>query len=62
MAVCHSPMIAAMCCFPYACSLFSSLVKEKFSSTEKEAGMVVSGLKWELVLSSYSMESLAFFL
>lgn len=53
-------MIAAMCCFPYACSLFSSLVKEEFSA-EREAGAVVSGLKWELLLSSYSIESLAFY-
>ena len=51
-------MIAAMCCFPYAYSLFSSPVKEEFSSAEREAGAVASGLKWELMPSSYSMESL----
>lgn len=60
MAVCHSPMIAAMCCFPYACSQFSSPVKEEFSA-EREAGAVVFGLKRELALSSSSMESPAIF-
>lgn len=57
MAVCHSPMIAAVRSSPYACCA----VKEEFSSTEREAGVAVSGLKWELVLSSYSMKSLAIF-
>lgn len=60
MAVCHSPMIAAMCCFPYACSRFSSPVKEEYSA-ERETGAVVFGLKWELALSSSSMESPAIF-
>lgn len=57
MALCHSPMIAAVCSFPYACSA----VQKEFSSAEREAGAAVSGLKWELVLSSYSLKSLAIF-
>lgn len=51
MAACHSPVIAAMCSFPYACCA----VRGEFSAETA----VVSGLKRELVLSSYSMKSLA---
>lgn len=58
MAVCHSLMIAAMCCslVPAACVLPQS----KRDSPPQRLHTVVPGLKKELMLSSDPTESLAF--